>query len=99
MIIIELSETGMAVETACALLVDSLHEFRLTLARETVVVRGRVAHSRICDVDRDVVTYLSGVEFVDVSDRTAATIAGFLTTIKRHRRGAISVALSPRDVR
>ena len=40
MIITELSQTGMAVETACALLVESLHEFRLTLAGETVVVDG-----------------------------------------------------------
>ena len=81
----ELSRIGMRVETTCALLVDSLHEFRLTLAGQTMVVKGRVAHSRISDVDRDAVTYLSGIEFVELSDRTAAAIGDYLASISRQR--------------
>ena len=99
LVITELSRIGMTVETACPLLVESLHEFRLTLDRQTIVVKGRVAHSRISDVDRDVLTYLSGIEFVELSDRATAAISDFLATIRRHRGMASSVALSPRDVR
>jgi hypothetical protein len=46
-----------------------------------------VVHSRISDVDQDIVTYRSGVEFVEVSDRVTAAIAEFLDTVKVNRSG------------
>ena len=84
-IVTELSRQGMQVETACALLLDSLHEFRITLAGQPLVIKGRIVHSRISDVDRDVVTYLSGIEFVEVSDRVVAIVENFVATVARSR--------------
>ena len=70
----QISRGGMQVETSLALQLDSLHQFRLTLAGRSVVVRGRVAHSRISDVDQDIITYRSGVEFIEPSERVAAAM-------------------------
>ena len=81
----EMSRRGMQVETSSPLQVDSLHEFRLSLADFVTIVKGRVAHSRINHVDRDVVTYLSGIEFVELSERVAAAIEEFLQTVSRDR--------------
>lgn len=71
----------MQVETGFPLQLDSLHDFRLTLGNRSVVVKGRIAHSRICDVDQDIITYRSGVEFIELSERVAAAIAEFVDEI------------------
>ena len=71
----------MQVETAFPLQLDSLHEFRLTLKERSIVVKGRIAHSRIRDVDQDIITYRSGVEFIELSERVAAAIAEFVDEI------------------
>jgi hypothetical protein len=47
------------------------------------VVKGRVAHSRISDVDQDVVRYRSGVEFIEPSERVAAVIAEFIELLRQ----------------
>ncbi len=65
---------------------DSLHEFRLSLGDRSVVVKGRVAHCSISDVDQEVVTYRSGIEFIELSDRVFAVIADFIDAIKTGRR-------------
>jgi hypothetical protein len=49
------------------------------------VLKGRVAHSRISEVDQEIVTYRSGIEFVEPSDRVRAVIAEFLETLKANR--------------
>jgi Fic family protein len=46
-------------------------------------VKGRVAHSRISDVDQDVVRYRSGVEFIEPSERVAAVIAEFIELLRQ----------------
>lgn len=74
----QMSHGGMQVETAFPLQLDSLHDFRLTLGTRSVVVKGRVAHSRISDVDQDIVTYRTGVEFIEPSDHVKAAIASFV---------------------
>jgi c-di-GMP-binding flagellar brake protein YcgR len=74
----QMSHGGMQVETGFPLQLDSLHDFRLTLGERSVVVKGRVAHSRISDVDQDIITYRTGVEFIDMSERVAAAIAAFV---------------------
>ncbi len=82
----ELSRGGAQVETAFPLHLDSLHEIRLTLGSRSVVLKGRVAHSRISDVDQELVTYRSGIEFVEPSDRVRTVITEFIDAIRAGRR-------------
>ena len=82
----EISRGGAQVETGFPLQLNSLHDLRLTLGDRSVVVKGRVAHCRISDVDQDVVMYRSGVEFIEPSERVQAVILDFLESIKAGRR-------------
>lgn len=86
MTIRQISRGGAQIETAFPLLLDSLHDFRLTLGARSVVVKGRVAHSRISDVDQDHVVYRSGIEFVEPSERVAAVIGEFVETLRQRRQ-------------
>src|SRR2546421_5118529 len=83
----ELSRGGAQVETRFPLQLDSLHEFRLTLGDRSVVVKGRVAHCSITDVDQELVTYRSGIEFIEPSDRVYSVISEFIDAIKGGRTG------------
>lgn len=87
MIVKEVSAAGATVETGFPLHLDSLHDLRLTLGERSIVVKGRVVHSRISDVDQDIVTYRSGVEFVEASERVVKAITDFLQTVKANRSG------------
>jgi hypothetical protein len=87
MLIREIGVAGATVETRFALHLNSLHDLRLTLGERSVVVKGRVVHSRISDVDQDIVTYRSGMEFVEPSERVAGAIAAFLESLKANRSG------------
>ena len=69
MAIKEISLGGAQVETGFPLQLDSLHEFRLTLGDSSVVVKGRVVHCSISDVDQEIVLYRSGIEFIETSAR------------------------------
>jgi len=82
----EISRGGAQVETKFPLQLDSLHELRLTLGDRSVVVKARVAHCSIVDVDQELVTYRSGVEFVETSDRVHSVISEFMELIKDSRR-------------
>ena len=53
MAIKEISRGGAQVETGFPLQLDSLHDFRLTLGDRSVVVKGRVVHCSISDVDQE----------------------------------------------
>lgn len=86
MVIKEIARGGVQVETGFPLQLDSLHEFRLTLGDRSVVVKGRVVHCSISDVDQEIVLYRSGIEFVEPSDRVFAVIADFITAIQDGRR-------------
>ncbi len=86
MAIKEISRGGAQVETAFRLQLDSLHELRLTLGERSVVVKGRVVHCSISDVDQELVIYRSGIEFIELSDRVYAVIAEFIDAIKDGRR-------------
>jgi hypothetical protein len=81
--VLQMSHGGMQVETAFPLQLDSLHDFRLTLGDRSVVVKGRVAHSRISDVDQDIITYSTGVEFIEPSERVQDAIAHFVDEITK----------------
>jgi hypothetical protein len=82
----EISRGGAQVETSFPLQLDSLHDFRLTLGDQSVVVKARVAHCSITDVDQEIVTYRSGIEFVEPSDPVFSVISGFIDAIKDGRR-------------
>ena len=86
MTIKELSRGGALLETSFPLHVDSLHEFRLSLGDRSIVVKGRVAHCSISDVDQEVVTYRSGIEPVELSERVFEVVADFIDAIKTGRR-------------
>ena len=87
MLVRDLSKGGVTIETRYPIQIDSLHEIRLTLGNTSIVVKGRVVHSRIIDVDQDVVMYRTGVEFVEASDRAREAISDFLMTVKADRSG------------
>jgi hypothetical protein len=87
MAIKEISRGGAQVETVFPLQLDSLHDFRLTLGDRSVVVKARVAHCSISDVDQELVTYRSGIEFIEPSEPVFAVISGFIDAVKDGRRG------------
>ena len=82
----EISRGGAQVETRFPLQLNSLHDVRLTLGAHSVIVKGRVVHSRISDVDQDIVTYRTGLEFVAPGERVEAAIVEYLDAIKAGRR-------------
>jgi hypothetical protein len=86
LLIKEMSRGGCVVETAFPLHLNSLHDIRLTLGDRSVVLKGRVAHSQISDVDQEIVHYRSGVEFVEPIDRVRDAIDHFIDTIRAGRK-------------
>ena len=86
MAIKEISRGGAQVETSFPLQLDSLHEFRLTLGNRSVVVKGRVAHCSITDVEQELVVYKSGIEFIEPSERVANVIHEFIEAVQTGRR-------------
>ena len=82
----ELSLGGAQVETGFPLHVDSLHEFRLTLSDRSVIIKGRIAHCSISDVDQEVVHYRSGIEFIEPAERVAAVVSEFIDAVRNGRR-------------
>ena len=85
MVIKEISLDGATIETGFPLHLNSLHDLRLRLGDRPIVVKGRVVHSRISDVDQDIVTYRTGIEFIETSERVVDAIAGFLEGVKTTR--------------
>jgi PilZ domain-containing protein len=86
MAIKEISRGGASVETSFPLQLDSLHDFRLTLGDRSVVVKARIAHCSISDVDQEIVVYRTGIEFVDPPERVDGVIAEFIQAIADGRR-------------
>jgi hypothetical protein len=87
MLVKDISLGGATVETRYPLHLNSLHDLRLTLGSKSIVVKGRVVHSRISDVDQDIVTYRSGMEFVEPSERVMSAIAEYLDAVRLDRSG------------
>jgi hypothetical protein len=86
MVIKEIARGGCQVETGFPLQLDSLHEFRLTLGERSVILKGRVAHCSISDVEHEIVLYRSGIEFIEPSERVFAVINDFITAVQDGRR-------------
>jgi len=81
----EVSIGGALVETRFPLHLNSLHDLRLTLGDRSIIVKGRVVHSQIRDVDQDVVIYWTGIEFVEPSGHASTAIAEFLDAVRTLR--------------
>ncbi len=86
MVIKEVSLRGALVETRFSLNLNSLHDLRIELGDRSVVVKGRVVHSQIADVDDDVLVYWSGIEFVEPSEHVSHAIEEFLDSLRAERR-------------
>jgi len=86
MTIKEISRGGAQIETGFPLHLDSLHEFRLTLGERSIIVKARVAHCSISDVEQEIVLYRSGIEFVEPSERVDTVISDFITAVQDGRR-------------
>ena len=91
MTILDVSRGGAQIETPFALQLDSLHDFRISLAQHSVVVKGRIAHCHIGDLKEGVVLYRTGVEFVEVSDHALAAIDTFVEALKLSKRGPVII--------
>src|SRR5216683_269289 len=86
MAIKEISQGGAQIETGFPLQLDCLHDFRLTLGDRSIVVKGRVVHCSITDVEQELVLYRSGLEFIEPSDGVSTVISEFIDAIKAGRR-------------
>jgi hypothetical protein len=80
--ILDLSDRGALVETQFALHLDSLHEFRLSLGTRSVVVKGRIAHCQIGELDQGTILYRTGVEFIEPSEHALSAIHAFVEALK-----------------
>ena len=85
MAITEVARGGVQVETPFPFQIDSIHELRLTLGNQPVVIKGRVIHCSVVDVEQESVRYRTGFEFVDVSNRLSEVIAVFVDRTKGGR--------------
>lgn len=81
----QISLGGVGVETTFPLHLDSLHDFRLTIGDRSIVVKGRVVHSHVSEVDNDVLMYFSGVEFVEPTEHALAAISDFIELVRQAR--------------
>jgi hypothetical protein len=81
----DLGPKGVQVESSFPLLLNSVHELRLHLAGDNLVVRGRVAHCRVADIGADVAVYRAGVEFLDVPPHVARAIEAHMERLERLR--------------
>ena len=86
MAIKEISRGGAQIETSFPLYLDSLHDFRLTLGERSVVVKGRVVHCSISDVEEELVMYRAGIEFIEPPERIASAIGDFIDAVTTGRR-------------
>src|SRR5215467_4700478 len=84
-VIREISRGGAQVETGFPLQLDSLHDFRLTLGDRSIVVKGRIVHCSISDVEQEAVMYRSGIEFIEPSERIEDVVYNFIQAIRSGR--------------
>lgn len=84
MSILDLSMGGAQVETPFALQLDSLHDFRISLGDRSIVVKGRIAHCHIGELQAEGggALYRSGVEFIEPSEHVRTAIVDFLDAVK-----------------
>lgn len=82
----QLSRGGALIETTFPLQLNSLHEFRLALGSLSVIVKGRVVHCAISDVESDAVSYRAGIEFVEMPAWVQTALGEFLDSLRAGRQ-------------
>jgi len=85
MTILDIAHGGAQIETSFALQLDSLHDFRLTLAHRSLVVKGRIVHCHIEKLTETAALYRTGLEFVDLTEPARNLIADFVWAITHSR--------------
>ena len=85
MAIREISLGGLMVETHFPLQLNALRELKLELGGRTVVVKGRVVHCSISEVEQQAVIYRSGMEFVEPAPYVLAVLSDYIETLKNGR--------------
>src|SRR4029078_8802073 len=88
MAITEIARGGVQVETPFAFQIDSVHELRIALGDRPVIVKGRVTHCSIIDIEQEFVKYRTGLEFVDLPPRLADAIGMFVDAMKDRGRAS-----------
>jgi hypothetical protein len=81
MAITEISRAGAQIETSYPLQIDSLHDFRLVLGERSVVVKARIVHARVVEVEDRATIYRAGIQFVAPSERIIEAIGDFMDEI------------------
>ena len=82
----ELSRHGAQIESTFPLQLNALHDFRIALGSQSVVVKARVVHCRIQDIDAEAVVYRAGIEFIDLPSWVAKALDQFLDNVKTGRQ-------------
>ena len=82
MTILDVSHGGAQIETPFALQLDSLHDFKISLGDRSIVVKGRIAHCHIGELQEGVVLYRTGVEFIENSEHAQAALETFIDALK-----------------
>ncbi len=82
MTVLDISSTGVQIQTAFALQFNSEHDFRLSLGHRAVIVKGRTVYCHISELTDTAAVYRSGIKFVDLSPAAAAEIANFVAAIR-----------------
>jgi hypothetical protein len=85
MTVLDISLGGAQIETPFPLQLDSLHDFRLSLGDRSVVVKGRIAHCHIGELQEGAVLYRTGVEFIEPSEHAKVAIRAFVEALKGGR--------------
>jgi hypothetical protein len=88
MVVREIGPEGAQIETRTPLRLDSLHTLRLPLGSRPIVVRGRVVHCRVSEIEQDAVAYCAGIEFVEMPPAVREAIEEFLRFLRAARAGA-----------
>jgi hypothetical protein len=83
----DLGPQGVQVESSFPLLLNSVHDLRLHLGDDSLVVRGRVAHCRVADLGTDVTVYRAGFEFIDPPERVLQAVEAHLSRMAQQRQG------------
>ena len=91
MTILDMSDLGAQIETHFPLHLDSLHEFRLSLGSRSVIVKGRIVHSQIGDLQDGAILYRSGVEFVEPSQHVLTAIHAFVEAKKTFAQTPLTI--------
>jgi hypothetical protein len=90
MTVTQISEGGLRFESPFPVMLDSLHDFRLSLGQLSIVVKGRVVHCRLVEIAGQDVRYRSGAEFVEPSEHVRAAIRAFIDQIAAQHRPPVT---------